>query len=111
MSEKFKSGTQLDVHERIECAETLASRFYADPAILDLEKRRIFHRTWQLVGTLEQDCGEVNGAKRTIRDRESFFTADVAGEPIVITRDKQGVLGTLSNVCRHPGGPSACGSG
>src|SRR5580698_6072458 len=111
MSEMSKSGTQLDVHERIECAETLASRFYTDPAILDLEKARIFRRTWQLVGTLDQDCGEVNGAKRTIRDPESFFTADVAGEPIVITRDKQGVLRAFSNVCRHRAGPIAAGSG
>ena len=54
MTEKLKSGTQLDVHERIECAETLASRFYVDPAVLELEKGRIFRRTWQLVGTLEQ---------------------------------------------------------
>src|ERR1700685_4274142 len=111
MSEKSKSGTQLDVHERIECAETLASRFYTDPSILELEKKRIFHRTWQLVGTLDQGCGKVNGSKRTIRDPESFFTADLAGEPIVITRDKLGVLRAFSNVCRHRAGPIASGSG
>src|SRR3984957_5858105 len=111
MSEKSKSGTQLDVHERIECAETLASRFYVDPAVLELEKGRIFRRTWQLVGTLDQDCGEVNGSKRTIRDPESFFTAEIAGEPIVITRDKLGALRAFSNVCRHRAGPIASGSG
>jgi hypothetical protein len=70
----------LDVNERIECAQTLASRFYIDPAILEIEKARIFRRTWQLVGTLSHACGEVNGAKRTIADPESFFTADVGGE-------------------------------
>jgi choline monooxygenase len=101
----------LDVHERIECAETLASRFYTDPSILELEKERIFRRTWQLAGTLDQDCGEVNGSKRTIRDPESFFTADVAGEPVVITRDKEGTLRAFSNVCRHRAGPIASGSG
>ena len=28
----------LDVNEQIECAHTLASRFYIDPAILEIEK-------------------------------------------------------------------------
>src|SRR5580704_6970254 len=102
---------QLDVSERIECAQTLASRFYTDPAILEIEKARIFRRTWQLVGTLNQSCGEVDGVLRTISDPESFFTADLAGEPIIIVRDKEGALRAFSNVCRHRAGPIASGSG
>jgi len=101
----------LDIHEQIECAHTLASRFYTDPAILTIEKERIFRRTWQLVGTLSNVCGEVNGSKRTISDPEAFFTAEVAGEPIVVVRDKQGTLRAFSNVCRHRAGPIALGSG
>ncbi len=101
----------LDVNEKIECAETLASRFYTDPAILAVERARIFQRTWQLVGTLSQSCGEVNGAARTISDPESYFTAEVAGEPIIVVRDKQGTLRAFSNVCRHRAGPIALGSG
>jgi choline monooxygenase len=102
---------RLDVNEHIECAQTLASHFYVDPAILDIEKARIFSRTWQLAGTLDHACGEVNGMKRTIADPESFFTAEVAGEPIVVVRDKQGTLRAFSNVCRHRAGPIASGSG
>src|SRR5260370_7643655 len=100
----------LDVHEQIECARTLASRFYTDPATLQIEKTRIFQRTWQLVGTLSQPCGEVNGVKRTIADPESFFTADVAGEPIIVVRDNRGELRAFSNVCRHRARPIALGS-
>jgi choline monooxygenase len=111
MTTKPTQALRLDVNEQIECAHTLASRFYTDPAILDVEKARIFRRTWQLVGTLDHACGEVGGAKRTIADPESFFTADVAGEPIVVTRDKQGALRAFSNVCRHRAGPIAAGSG
>jgi len=37
------------MHEQIECAQTLASRFYTDAAILEIEKTRIFQRTWQLL--------------------------------------------------------------
>jgi len=101
----------LDVNEQIECAHTLASRFYIDPSILEIEKAKIFRRTWQFVGTLSQPCGEVNGVKRTLADPETFFTAEVAGEPIVVTRDKQGTLRAFSNVCRHRAGPIAQGSG
>jgi phenylpropionate dioxygenase-like ring-hydroxylating dioxygenase large terminal subunit len=102
---------QLDVNEQIECAQTLASRFYTDPTILETERARIFSRTWQLVGTLNQACSDANGAKRTIADPETFFTADVAGEPVIVVRDKQGTLRAFSNVCRHRAGPIALGSG
>jgi choline monooxygenase len=106
-----KKPLQVDVNEQIECAHTLASRFYTDPSILEIEKEKIFRRTWQLVGTLQQPCGEVNGVKRTIADPETFFTADLVGEPIVVVRDKEGTLRAFSNVCRHRAGPIAQGSG
>ena len=108
MADEF---THVDVNPRLECAETLASRFYRDPGLLALEKERIFRRTWQLVGTLNQPCGEVNGAKRTIADPESYFTFDLAGEPIVVVRDATGTLRVFSNVCRHRAGPIAEGAG
>ncbi|HLY61497.1 MAG TPA: hypothetical protein VKV95_12185, partial [Terriglobia bacterium] len=81
----------LDVNEQIECAQTLASRFYTDAQILEIEREKIFRRTWQLVGTLDQPCGEVvagegtperKTVRPTIADPESYFTADVAGEPV-----------------------------
>ena len=111
MTTKPTEALRLDVNERIECAQTLASRFYTDASILEIEKARIFRRTWQLVGTLDHACGEVNGLQRTIADRETFFTAEVAGEPIVVVRDKEGTLRAFSNVCRHRAGPIALGSG
>jgi choline monooxygenase len=101
----------LDVNEHIECARTLASKFYTDPAVLEIEKASVFRRTWQFVGTLSQPCEEANGLKRTISDPETFFTADVVGEPVVVVRDKQGTLRAFSNVCRHRAGPIALGSG
>ena len=102
---------RLDVNSQLECAETLASRFYTDPAILTLEKGRIFLRSWQMVGTLNQPCGEANGTKRTIADPETYFTSDVADEPVVVVRDKAGTLRAFSNVCRHRAGPVAEGAG
>jgi len=106
----------LDVNQQIECAHTLASRFYTDSAILEIEKEKIFRRTWQLIGTLDHPCGEVTSGdgktvQKTISDAETFFTTEVAGEPLLIVRDKQGALRAFSNVCRHRAGPIALGSG
>src|SRR5215472_13849485 len=112
---------RLDVNGQIECAQTLASRFYTDPQVLEVEREKIFRRTWQLVGTLDQACGEAvvpgegtaqaKAIKKTISDPESYFTAEVAGEPVIVVRDKQGTLRAFSNVCRHRAGPIALGSG
>ena len=101
----------VSVNPQLECAETLPSRFYTDPSVLALEKERIFRRTWQLVGTLAHPCGEVNGTKRTIAEPESYFTVDLAGEPIVVVRDTAGTLRAFSNVCRHRAGPIAQAAG
>ncbi len=105
------NSDRVDVNPQLECAETLASRFYTEPSVLALEKEKIFLRTWQLVGTLSQPCGEVNGTKRTIADPESYFTMDLAGEPVVVVRDAAGKLRAFSNVCRHRAGPIAEGAG
>ena len=111
MTTKPIEPLRLDVHEQIECAHTLASKFYTDPHVLEIEREKIFRRTWQLAGTLDQPCVEASGTNRTISDPETFFTADVAGEPVLVVRDKQGTLRAFSNVCRHRAGPIALGSG
>ncbi|HKV25268.1 MAG TPA: SRPBCC family protein [Candidatus Acidoferrum sp.] len=100
-----------EVNSQIEAAHTLASHFYTDAAILEREKSRIFRRTWQLVGTLSQPCGEKGGRTLTIAEPETFFCAGVIDEPVVVVRDKQGVLRAFSNVCRHRAGPIAQGCG
>ncbi len=91
---------QLDVSERIESAWTIPSRFYVDPAYLDIEKQRVFDRTWHLVGTADQ-----------VAAPGSYFTAEVVGEPVVVVRGKDGVLRAFHNVCRHRGGPVAESAG
>jgi choline monooxygenase len=111
MPEMTSNPFPIHVNPQLDCAETLPSRFYSDPAVLALEKERIFRRTWQLVGTLSRPCGEVHGAKRTIADPESYFTFDLAGEPIIVVNDATGTLRAFSNVCRHRAGPIAEGAG
>lgn len=76
--------------DRLDEAWTLPARWYTDPALLALEKERIFYRTWQWVGStaLVQRPGD-------------FFTYDLYGEPLVITRGQDGALRGFHNVCLH----------
>lgn len=81
-------------------ASTLPKSLYTDPAVYAHEQERIFSRTWQPVGRIEQ-----------VQNPGSYFTAEVAGEPIVVVRDREGILRAFYNVCRHRAGPVAVGCG
>jgi choline monooxygenase len=86
--------------DRISRAETLPSNCYLDPAALSLERQRLFFRTWQLVGRLDQ-----------VAEPGSYFTTEILDEPILVVRDLNGELRAFHNVCRHRAGQVARGSG
>jgi choline monooxygenase len=86
--------------ERLAAAETVPSRVYTDPQVLEIERIKIFGRTWQLVGRGDQ-----------VSSPGRYFTAEVAGEPLLIARGSDARLRALSNVCRHRAGPVAAGEG
>ncbi len=90
----------FDFEPNIARASTLPARLYTDPAILEVEKRRIFERTWQIAGRLTQ-----------LPDAGSYFTSEILGEPVVIVRGKDGGIRAFHNVCRHRAGPVAEGAG
>ncbi len=71
-------------------ASTVPSLWYTDRDIYDHEVAAIFRRTWQMVGRADQ-----------VAEPGSFLTAEVAGEPLIVARDKEGTLRAFSNVCRH----------
>src|SRR5918994_2496558 len=71
---------------------TLPFDWYSDPAVLRLERDRIFRRAWQYAGRADQAA-----------ERGSFFTCDAGGIPIVVVRDDEGTLRAFLNVCRHRG--------
>ncbi len=81
-------------------ATTLPAFAYTDPAILAAEQERIFRRCWEPVGNAVD-----------VAAPGSFLTAEVAGAPIVVTRDGSGMLRGFFNVCRHRAGPVAVGKG
>lgn len=71
-------------------AATIPARWCVDPGFLELERERIFARTWQPAGYL----GDV-------AEPGQYFACEIAGEPIVVARAKDGELRAFSNVCRH----------
>jgi phenylpropionate dioxygenase-like ring-hydroxylating dioxygenase large terminal subunit len=71
---------------------TIPFDWYSDPAVLRLERERIFRQTWQYAGRTDQ-----------VAEPGAFFTCDLAGIPVVIVRDEQGGLRGFLNVCRHRG--------
>jgi Rieske 2Fe-2S family protein len=73
-------------------ARTLAQRYFVSPEIFAEEQEKIFSRQWVLVGHQSQ-----------IAEAGDYFTAEVAGESLIIVRDKHGAIHGFYNVCRHRG--------
>jgi Rieske 2Fe-2S family protein len=71
---------------------TLPTQWYRSNAVFRVEKEKIFWREWMCVGREEELPGA--GAHSVL---------DVAGESIVIVRNREGVLRGFYNVCRHRG--------
>lgn len=67
-------------------------RVFTDPAILALERRRIFERCWLYVAHESELPGP-----------NTFVSREVAGRPVFLTRDADGRLHGFHNVCTHRG--------
>ena len=67
---------------------------YTDPAFHELEKERVFGRSWLFVGH-ESEWPESGSYRLMTR----------SGAPIVVVRGEDGVLRAFYNACRHRGAP------
>src|SRR5438552_14394944 len=73
-------------------AKTLPQRYFVSPAVFAEEQEKVFSKQWVLVGQQSQ-----------IAKSGDYFTAEVAGESLIIVRDKRGEIHGFYNVCRHRG--------
>jgi choline monooxygenase len=71
-------------------AYTIPAPWYVDSRIETLERANVFGRNWQAIGRLDQ-----------VAKPGDFFTATLAGEPIVVARGNDNQLRAFYNVCRH----------
>jgi Rieske 2Fe-2S family protein len=73
-------------------ARTLPQEFFVSPKIFAEERRQIFSRHWILAGHESE-----------ISKPGDFIVIEVAGESIIVVRDKRGEVRGFYNVCRHRG--------
>ncbi len=71
---------------------SLDQAFYIDQDYYKLDLETIWYRDWLFIG---HDC--------EIPRAGNYFTVQVGDYPVVITRDRQGVIRALHNSCRHRG--------
>ncbi|MYD09128.1 MAG: Rieske 2Fe-2S domain-containing protein [Chloroflexi bacterium] len=81
-------------------AETLPARWYTEPEFLNLEAEKIFYKTWQPVGRVED-----------VMRAGDFFSCEVLDQPLVITRNTADDLRAFYNVCPHRAAVVAHGRG
>ncbi len=73
-------------------AKTLPRAYYTSPDILEQERERIFARGWNLVGRDSR-----------LAAPGDYFACTVAGESILVVRDREGTIRAFYNLCRHRG--------
>lgn len=81
-------------------AQTIPSHWYHSDEILNFEKEHLFSKFWQLA------CHE-----NQLPESGDMYTLEVAGNPILIVRDREHNLRAFYNVCKHRGGPVAVRKG
>ena len=82
--------------EPLDRAHALPARYYAGEAMLAMEQRAVFARSWQLVARWEQ-----------LAEPGDHVVDQVGGVPLLLVRGQDGVLRAFPNVCRHRAGPLA----
>ncbi len=73
-------------------AQTLPQKYFVSREVCEAEQKKIFSRQWVLVGHQSQ-----------IAEAGDFFVPEVAGESLIVARDKNGEIRGFYNVCRHRG--------
>lgn len=85
---------RFDPELPLDGARTIPSAWYFDPEVCAVERRAVFGAGWIVAGRLDP-----------VAEPGSFFTTEIAGEPILVVRDTDGVLRAFYNVCRHRAAP------
>jgi choline monooxygenase len=76
----------------IEEVRGLPNEAFTSEAFFELEKNRLFPRTWTFAGAAS-DISDIGDAQPAI----------VAGHPVILVRQKDGCIGVFHNVCPHRG--------
>ena len=67
-------------------------RVYTDPEVFEMEMERLFGRAWLFVGHTSQ-----------VPNPGDYFTTELARQPVVMVRHRDGTVRVLYNRCTHRG--------
>jgi nitrite reductase/ring-hydroxylating ferredoxin subunit len=84
----------------VNAAESLPPQCYTDRDFFEFEKKAVFHRAWRCVGR-----------EAWLKEPGEYFATSHADEPMLIVRNRDGVLKAMSSVCQHRGMLVAEGKG
>jgi choline monooxygenase len=88
--------SQFEINPNIAKAKTIATDFYLKPEFFDSSREKIFAKSWQFIG--DEDQVKDPGWVTPVNLLEKFID-----EPLLLSKDKEGNLHCLSNVCTHRG--------
>jgi choline monooxygenase len=84
------------VDPNIAKAKTINTDIYTSTEVFELCKEKIFAATWQFIGS--------ENVITNIGDVQPFtLLPEYLNEPLLLTKDKNGAVNLLSNVCTHRG--------
>ncbi|MEQ9260413.1 MAG: ring-hydroxylating oxygenase subunit alpha [Roseovarius sp.] len=69
---------------------SLRKEAYTQPAWFEVDRAGILAKSWQWVCHVEK-----------LRDPGAYMAVEIAGHPIAVLRDREGVLRAFYNVCKH----------
>ncbi len=92
----FIMKTNYYIDPDITKAETLPASFYKDKAVFEATKEYVFLKSWQWIGDENQVPLPQSVHPFVLLD--GFIT-----EPLVLTKNEQGDINCLTNVCTHRG--------
>ena len=71
-------------------AHAMPKSVYTSAEFLAQEQKHVFGQDWLCAGRAD-----------ALPNAGDYLTMEIAGEPIIVLRDKDGHLRAMSNVCRH----------
>jgi len=85
-----KEETYKPTRAPVDLAVTLLPDAYTSKEFFEIERERVFAKSWIPVGCTSQ-----------VDEPGKTLVTEVAGRSVIVTRDKQGELRAFHNVCRH----------
>jgi phenylpropionate dioxygenase-like ring-hydroxylating dioxygenase large terminal subunit len=86
------SGVDVDSLAATIAAGKIPAGIYSDPAIFELEKERLFSRSWQFLAHTSE-----------IPDPGDYVVRRIIDDSFIVVRDESGEINVLLNMCRHRG--------